>query len=715
MANIDEKMKVKRMRYFNSLFLTEEEFNLEQNYNIRMRRLHNRHLHSWGIVWGLDVVDEGDNKVKIIRGMALNKAEGTKTEGNDGEDISQEVVLTEDTILVLESKDINSGVYIYLDFEKVDNYVLEERGGTEKIHWLEEAVIGHSTDIDQINEDGGLVLAKVQKDESDNNSIKYFDGDTSLRTYAGAFGNLTLPIEKETPDETSDQPRIEGRKIEGQDGIQISSQITKFSGAQTDQPTSLSIEGGLHVGGTADPGDNNLIVDGNCSIGGTVEATEYFGDGSNLTGISPSQWTDFPPLGISYLENVGIGTKPTEDKLTVQGVVRAKEIIVGGLTVHEAVSAKEFFGDGSNLTGITPGQWTDVTNVGIYYKENVGIGSKPSTTDKLSVSGLVRAKEIIVGGLTVHEAVSAKEFFGDGSLLKGIIPRIYDVPLLQQTIYGSAVPLATIKVGTLPIGIAFGGEYIWVTNYLGESVSIIDRYNNTVLPPVKVGLKPYGIAFDGRYMWVTNSGSEDLSKIDIIDKKEVLPRPLSGIKNPMDIVYDGKYIWVTTQNETISKIDITTNKLVWGTTIDGGVQGIAFDGKYIWVANPKNSSVIKIDISNNAIGKGIDVGKSPYGIAFDSMNIWVANLEGHTVSKIDINTDKVVATIKVGLNPTHIAFDGRYIWVTNQSDQTVSKIDINTDTVVATIIVGGSPYGSAFDGRHIWVTNFSESNSVTKI
>jgi len=239
MANITEVNKVKRMKYFNGLFLTDEEFNLEQNYHIRMRRLHNRHLHTWGIVWGLDVVavESKPLEVKVTQGMALNKAKGIETEGNKNEDISQEIVLTEDATLVLVSDDIISGVYIYLDFKKVEIDVLEQRGGTKEIHWLEDAAIGHTTSINNINEDEGqLILAKVENAAGTvgEGSIIYFDNSTPLRTYAGAFGNLTLPIEKETPDETQNQPRIEGKKIESNgtkiDGIKVDSLLTEFTG-----------------------------------------------------------------------------------------------------------------------------------------------------------------------------------------------------------------------------------------------------------------------------------------------------------------------------------------------------------------------------------------------------------------------------------------------------------------------------------------------------
>lgn len=271
MADITEGMKVKRMRYFDGLFLTQEEFNLEQNYHIRMRRLHNRHLHRCGIVWGLDVVADGTDRVKITKGMALNKAKGAVDEGNEDEDISQEIVLTDDGTLILESEDIKKGVYIYLDFEKVENYIVAERGGTEEIHWLEDAVFGYTIDINQIKEnEGQLILAKVKNATGivNENSIKYFkDTNEPLRTYAGAYGNLTLPIEKEKPDEeeSSDFPTIKGKKIGGENGIRIDSPKTEFTG-------SVDVGGDLNVTGTVNGNLANDIVGTNQIIDDAVTA-----------------------------------------------------------------------------------------------------------------------------------------------------------------------------------------------------------------------------------------------------------------------------------------------------------------------------------------------------------------------------------------------------------------------------------------------------------
>ena len=54
------KSEVKRLNYYNSQFLKENDFNDEQLYHNQMRRFHNRALHTWGIVEGLEVAPVAD-------------------------------------------------------------------------------------------------------------------------------------------------------------------------------------------------------------------------------------------------------------------------------------------------------------------------------------------------------------------------------------------------------------------------------------------------------------------------------------------------------------------------------------------------------------------------------------------------------------------------------------------------------------------------------
>ena len=65
--------EIKRLRYFNSQFLVEKDFNDEQAYHVEMRRRLNRSLHTWGVAEGLDVTASGQKEVRVSPGMAIDR------------------------------------------------------------------------------------------------------------------------------------------------------------------------------------------------------------------------------------------------------------------------------------------------------------------------------------------------------------------------------------------------------------------------------------------------------------------------------------------------------------------------------------------------------------------------------------------------------------------------------------------------------------------
>ncbi len=76
------------------------------------------------------------------------------------------------------------------------------------------------------------------------------------------------------------QMNIEGIDELGATNITASGHINV-----TDYVTAL---GGIHVGGTSDPGTDNLVVDGNITVNGTVDGRDLATDGSKLDGIEAS-------------------------------------------------------------------------------------------------------------------------------------------------------------------------------------------------------------------------------------------------------------------------------------------------------------------------------------------------------------------------------------------------------------------------------------------
>lgn len=149
--------EIKRLRYFQGFFLQDYDFTAEQDYHRRIRYLHNRWLHNWGIVFGLNVNQgPGAKQVTVSKGMALVLI----TE--DGEELSKEVVLTADASPI----DVPGGggekSYVVLTAD----HVVEDQPQTvepeENTRYIERAIVSAlSPGSPKPNNEDTLILAKV--------------------------------------------------------------------------------------------------------------------------------------------------------------------------------------------------------------------------------------------------------------------------------------------------------------------------------------------------------------------------------------------------------------------------------------------------------------------------------------------------------------------------------------------------------------------------
>lgn len=65
--------KFQKLKFFHGMLLDDKDFTAEQQYHIEKRKLHNRMLHGWGVVCGLDIEwTGGANFFTVKPGMALD-------------------------------------------------------------------------------------------------------------------------------------------------------------------------------------------------------------------------------------------------------------------------------------------------------------------------------------------------------------------------------------------------------------------------------------------------------------------------------------------------------------------------------------------------------------------------------------------------------------------------------------------------------------------
>lgn len=180
---------IQRPNYFTSQFLVEEDFNEEQAYHRDMRLRHNRSLHEWGVVEGLEVSKTGEKQIAISEGMAIDK------EG-------REIVILSDSPLPdtisLEGLDLNTNIEITVIYRGIPEKPYQVGGETKYTRTTERpkfVIYGGNTEQelyednvevktdDNAPTDGTVIrLAEVTLDGSSNVSTV----DNSVRKLAGA-------------------------------------------------------------------------------------------------------------------------------------------------------------------------------------------------------------------------------------------------------------------------------------------------------------------------------------------------------------------------------------------------------------------------------------------------------------------------------------------------------------------------------------------------
>ncbi len=262
--------ELKRMRYFDGLLLNAEDYKLDQEYQMRLQQLHNRYLHTSGVVAGLEVEPSVQYLNVIVKeGIAINQ-----TVAANGESTSQYIYIADDhpdRVIDFSSYSAGDNFYIYISYE--EEYLDKddiEKGKGQEIHISERGriKIDKAKPADQKT---NVILARVCMQWIDNK--KYlgkdciFDSDTDgtlLRRYAGPAGSV-LAIEKiifKLSEDIAGMPFIKALdRGDAGIGIEVNAPKANFTG-------SVNVMGDIIVNGKLqndDAKENELLVS-NCFV-----------------------------------------------------------------------------------------------------------------------------------------------------------------------------------------------------------------------------------------------------------------------------------------------------------------------------------------------------------------------------------------------------------------------------------------------------------------
>ena len=237
--------------------------------------------------------------------------------------------------------------------------------------------------------------------------------------------------------------------------------------------------------------------------------------------------------------------------------------------------------------------------------------------------------------------------------------------------------LQTIGGLNTPNPLAYDTYALWVGSESTPAVSIVDPRLGIVANTLGTanGIPNsghWGMAFDGEYMWVTNHATDSVTKIRAGDKNVIGSYPTGH--TPMGVIFDGTYIYVANQgSNTVTQLN-TDGSTRDTYPVGSAPMGMAFDGAYIWVANSGSANLTRLT-RDGAIAGTYAVEPGPFFVAFDGYHIWSTHYtDWGKVTRLDAADGSNYQSYTIGHYPMGIVFDGANVWVTiSQQDFYITK------------------------------------------
>lgn len=266
-----------------------------------------------------------------------------------------------------------------------------------------------------------------------------------------------------------------------------------------------------------------------------------------------------------------------------------------------------------------------------------------------------------------------------------------------------------IKTGTKPHGVAISpdGSAVYVSNEGDGTLVTIDPASNTVVHTLQIGNEPNQIAVsaDSRYVFATLHGDDTLAVVDTTQQRIIKVIAVGRAPHIAKRSPDGESIFVTVEGDMkIRELSATTWKVIRDTFVRAFPRVLAISDQqrlYLTMRWLNGALVIDSDrgevVNRIALGepKFAAQGKDAHGLAItrDGQEIWLSTQTTNDVTVLSLPDHQVIDRIDVGQNPNWIEFtpDGKLALISNTGSGDVSVIDVDERQVVHTVEVGPSP------------------------
>ncbi len=278
----------------------------------------------------------------------------------------------------------------------------------------------------------------------------------------------------------------------------------------------------------------------------------------------------------------------------------------------------------------------------------------------------------------------------------------------------------TIAVGRGPmdIAVAANNEYVYVSNQLSSTVSVIDASDHSILATIPVGSLPAALCMhpSGDYLYVQDNIS-NTSMYIVRTSDNTVADTISGAMSigGFDITPDGEFLYLPVTVTDSVKVIRTSDHFMMKIAVGDGPfdAAVTRDGAFVYVCSIQDDAVSVIRVSDNTVIDTIPVGILPVAVTANPQEdyVYVANRNGGSISVISTADNAVTTDINAeNVRKLCVLPNGKYLYAV-ESDGVVEVFDTERYELETTIAVGSNSTGIAAspNGQYVYVANFSDS------
>jgi DNA-binding SARP family transcriptional activator len=249
----------------------------------------------------------------------------------------------------------------------------------------------------------------------------------------------------------------------------------------------------------------------------------------------------------------------------------------------------------------------------------------------------------------------------------------------------------TVALGEdAPTDVTFGAGSAWIATARG--VARVDAGSSSVSSRT-----------DYRFVWSRAHGGP--LRADTPARSRNRSDACSGDARAVLTVAAGS-VWFICRNSLVARIAVGGGALREVDYRALAPSGVASGRGSIWIVNAGDETVSRLDPATGKLVEAVPVGERPGGVAVGNGAVWVANYGSDTVSRIPLTPAggrlAVSSTIPVGDGPTSVAAGAGAVWVAN-ADGTLSRIDPMTESVTSVELGDVRPVDIVVARGAVWI------------